>query len=341
MKTLQVDFNYVSIVAKVVKEATHRQKIEVPSTSMRLFRNLGCWHKMDGPTVTHICGDNFTDIRSILVAPTHLTSLQFCGNVLKSSGTDEEESLVMTSSKCLSIKHMEPFWPITCPNLTHLILGPFSGPNSPPDQSISLPRLTELVFFASYTSAGILRGLEVPSLHKLVLQRSGGKAFSARGFKELWPLQLGRSSAKNKSPSGVEPKVLHLHNFPINPNLLVRTLNERPLVEEFRVDGVMLNSGFFEGLAPARTAKAKGAKGERRGMTGGEASSRVGWIGGCPDLSRLIIDLSHTRSEEQQIEATAASAKAFVAQRLKNGTPLEQLSINFGAWEGFHEFVEV
>jgi hypothetical protein len=142
-------------------------------------------------------------------------------------------------------------------------------------------------------------------------------------------------------PSGVEPKVLHLHNFPINPNLLVRTLNERPLVEDFRVDGVMLNSDFFEGLAPARTTKAKGAEGNGRGMTKGKASWRVGWISGCPDLSRLIIDLSHTRSKEQQIEATAASAKAFIAQRLKKGTPLGQLSINFGAWEGFHEFVKV
>jgi hypothetical protein len=113
---------------------------------------------MDGLTVTHICGENLTDVRSILVASTHLTSLQFCGNVLKSSGADEEENLVMTSLKCLSIKHTEPFWPITCPNLTHLILGPFSGPTSPSDQSISLPLLTEFVFFASYTSAGILRG---------------------------------------------------------------------------------------------------------------------------------------------------------------------------------------
>lgn len=344
MESLTLDSNYPNLIKRVVKESLLLRKIHVPSSSMNHLKKLGHWHRVNDLNVAHVCGDHLTDITSILVAATHLTSLQFCGDVLKGSDEDDAEGLVMPSLKHLFLKHTDPFWPIICPNLTHLTMGPFSGVVAPPDQSISLPHLIELIFFIYSESAGILRGFTVPSLRKLVLKHSLGKAISAKGFKELWPLKFGVPSTKGTSPSDVEPRILHLQGFMINPKLLGRTLNERPLIEEIRVDNVAVNPEFFESLVPVRTAKAKVPKGKGKAVPKGKATtagSKAGWRGGCPKLRRLFIDISQFRLKEEQIAATMASAKTFMAKRLKTGAPLERLAIKFGNYEGWKELVEV
>jgi hypothetical protein len=343
MESLALDFNYLKIIARVVKESLLLQKIHVPSTSMKHLKRLGRWHRVDDLNVAHVCGDRLTDIRSILVAAAHLTSLQFCGDALKGSDEPDAGDLVMPSLKHLSLKHTDPFWPIICPNLTHLTMGPFSEIVPLPDQSVPLPHLIELVFITYFESVGILRGFTVPSLRKLVLKHSRGKAISAKGFKELWPLQFGGTPSKGMSPSDVEPKILHLESFTINPKLLGRTLNERPFIEEIKFDNVAVNAEFFECLVPVRTAKAKGSKGKGKAAPKGKraAGSKAGWSGGCPELKRLFIDISQFRNKEEQIAAIMASAKTFMAKRLKTGTPLERLAIKLGNYEGWKELVKV
>ena len=178
----------------------------------------------------------------------------------------------------------------------------------------------------------------MPLLHTLALTQSSGRSSSAQGVKALWPLQFPLPKG---DLSEIEPRVLHLLDFSINPKLLAQTLKERVSVEELTTEKVLLDSEFFEALTPVRNKKAQARGGKGKGVAQGKKlpGSKPGWSVGCPQLRSISLDLSFFFLKEEQTDAIRGSAKAFLSQRENVNAPLDSLSIRFSSYLSWEELV--
>lgn len=245
------------------------------------------------------------------------------------SGGDFKQ-LSIPSISHLKLRNVHIFWPIDCPNLTHLELQLPPEVKDLADGSIRLPHLVELKLLTS-PSEGTLRVFDVPSLHTLELRSVWGKAANAGIFKNLWPLPPTSGARVKTSVSNIEPRTFWLRDTEINQKVLARTLMERTLLEEFSTWEVEITSEFFDALVPVtrqekRTKKAQNDRGPTIHV-------------GCPTLKRLNFDISARKLKQERAELEN-SAKAWMRARAEAGVPLERLAILYSKEEEWKELAE-
>ncbi|KIM23481.1 hypothetical protein M408DRAFT_27827 [Serendipita vermifera MAFF 305830] len=335
LESIKLDYHSLPMINKIMAETTCLHEISIPAISMRRLATFEGWHRVLELAITDYKSNDTIEIASILSFTHQIASLQVHGSMLK--GLDRDEPLIVPSLTRLSIASGALFWPLSCPNLIHLTIGPFPrDAQTPADQSIVLPHLLILEFIGADASAGILKAIDAPALYTLTLSRSSGKALSAEGIKDLWPLQFPIS--KGSSLHTIEPVILGLSDFPINPKLLAQTLKERTRLRELVASATMLDEGFFDALSPTRSTKATTkVKGKNVAKGRKLPGSKPGWNVGCPELKKVSLDLRLPRHKDGSA-TIRKSAIAFITLRAKVNVPLESVSIRFsehGDWEEF------
>jgi hypothetical protein len=338
MESLNLDETYKDIAAKVVKEATHLRRIIVPPSHASELARFQLWSRVEELELTSDASHtrDSVDLTSLLSRTTNLVYL----NLNRVLFNTVDHRLMDHEQACLSLKRLrltfsrfyDAFWPVLCPNLTHLFIGEIFPSTATSalamgDGAIALPLLTELDCSTDYSTFGFLRVFQVPALCKLVLQNTDGKAMSAQSFRELWPPQSRVSSAKKLSPSGIEPPIIHLRNTAINSKLLGRVLAERDAMTEFSMEGGPITVQIFQALVPVHKPKGKGKK-------------KGTWLVGCPKLKILKLDFSETKQSDEDAAAILEAARALVTGRAKAGAPLEQFSIRIYMVEPWMELVD-
>lgn len=335
MESLKLDGIYKDISAKVIKEATRLRRITIPHTHASQLERFQGWSRVEELELTPDTSPagGSVDLTLLLSRTASLAYLNLNRITVKSQFKGHEPEL--RSLKRLRLRYSwsdYTFWPVLCPNLTHLFIETISPTISAfalamGDRAIALPLLTELDCSTDCCTFGFLRVFQVPALCKLVLESADGKGISAQGFRELWPPQSRVSSAKKLSPSGIEPAVIHLRNTTINSKLLGRVLAERDAMVEFCIEGSQVTVQIFQALVPVYKPKGKGKK-------------KGTWLVGCPKLKVLKLDFSESKQSDEAAAAILEAARALVTERAKAGAPFEQFSIRIYMIEPWRELVD-
>jgi F-box-like len=346
IQSLKLDSHYPKIIKKLANEATQPYILHLPTESLEGIKPCKWWDRVDELSTMEYY-HNFEaviDIRPILLTATSLTSLSLsrAGITSDESHVYGHEAFNLPLLTHLHLTSSRVFWPFRCPGLTHLEIYHIpTGIEEPPERSILLPRLVELVCCAEPEFFHCCRAFEAPVLRRLELLVVGRKAVGEHGLKALWP--LAAASPSSLSPT-IEPVIFKLYLTTIDSVWLARILAERMAVEEFISDIVSITGAFFEGLMPTRSTNAKHAIDNGRGATQRKAAvSDSSWHVGCPRLKRLVIDLyrgAPNRERKMEGDRLMNSARKLVAMRSVAGAPLEKLSIRFNKEEDWNELVD-
>ncbi|KIM24896.1 hypothetical protein M408DRAFT_10766 [Serendipita vermifera MAFF 305830] len=322
--TLYLDMNFPNLVQKLVKERRGPRSFHIGAVNLDKIENCGWLDKIEDLGITNIT--YYTSkpklLRSTIFAPTNLLSLKLSGGPIVDQNQDEQQLRIM-SLRRLELNVVHQFWPIDCPNLTHLTLHFSRSPPTPP-QTIHLPHLVEFSLWCERLPERCLSVFEVPSLQKFDFRWGEGKAVLANALKALW-LVLDTNGAV--TVSNVEPRKLLLRQTAINQKVLARVLAGRKLLEEIMTVDVEISADFFEALSSAIIGK---------GMKRSQATQLS-----CPALKRIEVDLAGDKKFRPNEEAMEASACALIAARKKAGAPLERVAIRMTKKDGWKELVRI
>ena len=334
--TLKED--YPAIIKKVVEEARSLRSLRVPPKSLHDMEAYRGWRVLKD---LQINDNNSTDardtavIRKILAATTCLASLSIPGTALSASGIDEPPRTHVPSLTNLHMWGWFTYWPIDCPNLTHLELrdGAIGELEA---GTIRLPHLVELSYTLYFEDRYCLHVFNLPSLHKFILHCGFDKVKNTRLIKRIWPVSVSNSGA-TKSVSNIEPRIFVFDQPCVNLKVLAHALTVRKQLNEIQLGQAEVPLEFFNILLTLRKMK-RSTKFEATDLVRPPA-----WSSGCPTLQRLIVTNCLSFRSEQEYRVLERKVNALVAARVKAGIPHEQLSIRFSAINsvGYKEMVKV
>ena len=284
------------------------------------MREYEKWDQLEELSLTNLRQTQDRQLhRSILSNGISLVSLSLSYGAI-SIPSEGDQLIHLPTLKRLELTNVTPFWPIDCPNLTHLVLHIAPSPNALAAGGIKLPHLTNLALSSSSDAADILRSFDIPSLYKFDFQCGNGKTYTARVFKTIWPTYT--------TPFFIQPRSFSLRDTPVNEKVLACALARQDQLEHFSAVEVVIGIQFFETLLPTVIETKKPQPGKKSK-----------WEVGCPALRRIEIDLvTRKKVKHAQVELER-SAKALIAARKKAGAPLERLAMRFSKVEGWKEFV--
>ena len=240
----------------------------------------------------------------------------------------------MPSLTYLKRREACPYWPVDCPNLTHLVLIPGRDFGELEDKCIRLPYLVSFSLYL-YDSLNAFRVLDIPSLDSfgLRIKKGGRKSANAGLFRDLWPLSSPEDGMNPSNPK-LEVSELSLRDINIDLQLLASAVACQTSLKKFIIIGLDIKSNFFDCLMPKQVEQhleGSGTPAQPEGVV-------MAWQVGAPALKRLSIDFAGRLVEDQA--GIEASARAFVAARTRAGAPLEELKMRCSKETAWKELVE-
>ncbi|KAG8820700.1 hypothetical protein FRC17_010071 [Serendipita sp. 399] len=262
----------------------------------------------------------------------------------------------------LRLRWTRPLWPIQCPNLTHLTLGPLSEYDGCAE--IVLPRLLYLSYIGR--SGRLLSPIDAPSLHTLQLELRGGRYEIRRGLRIAFKNNDKNGDSSKKKPGGgggrrLNPVVFRCLDFDGDARVLARILSGMTRCEEFYSTNVDLNPTFFEMLIPKQTKRQQQQESTTMTMTtrATKATDITPGAGdvpfhhdhdhdqGCdcdcewsiplPNLQRLVgyMPSGGSSSKRRSPDRLRAMVHTFLERRKEVGVPMEKLSLRYNdlAWK--------
>ena len=327
--SLSLDKEYPDVIKKVVKESPGLRGLHVRSQVLNEMGKYNRWEDLEEVGITELrFVKDMEQVWSMLSASIHMVSISLHSGVLLS---ENDPPISIPSLKRLVLNRVSSFWPIDCPNLTHLTL------STPPSRldlengSVHLPHLIELVYVASFIMDHSLGIFNVPALHKLTFQCPYGRATCATAIKTMWPFSTSKGSVKAGAISNIEPRSFHLHQTSINQKVLAHVLTGRRYLEEIVSVDNEISGEFFTCLLPV---PAKETKTAQKGK-----GKKASWNIPCGALKRLEIDVVTRKKVKRDQPTVEAAARELIEARKKAGAPLERLAMRFSKDEGWIDLV--
>jgi hypothetical protein len=261
-------------------------------------------------------------IRRVLLSTRSLSSLVIQGRRI----TDEknmEPRIDMPGLISLSLHEVSAFWPIECPNLTHLTM---RDPRLPSDQiqpnSIHLPHL-RFFSFSSFQPA-CLRSFMVPALRDFELESSGGaKKHIRREIREVW---------NEKTAPNINPIKFRFHHTSIHHKAVAGAISQMSLLEELTIESMNIGTKFLEDLHP----KLSPNKSTEKGKQARKKSSP--WIVVNPKIKVLRIDLGKSKAKTEEACLYISAAEELLEKRRNAKAPLERIEVRLAETEGWMIF---
>jgi hypothetical protein len=322
--SLLLDEEYPEVIDQVVQEARGLRSVKVRAVSLEKMQRCKWWNQVEELEAKELCNAKTGVIRSILCSASFLTSLSLAGGIVSDNGLP----IYLPLLKRLNLSSVSGFWPIDCPNITHL---GFHGPSSVyglQASSIHLPHLIELSFSVMNGHGNVLGMFKMPSVRTFEFQCSRGKAKTASALKYIWGTPGASTITKGAPSFPIEPEILRLRQTLVNQKGLARILTGRTRLRELYTVDMLIAPEFFDALMPVLKSTKKS-----------QTSKGGSWNIPCPALEKLVVGHFGAKVKQDQV-AVVASAKALIAARIKAGAPLERFAIRFAKdEEGWREFV--
>ncbi|KIM25013.1 hypothetical protein M408DRAFT_331483 [Serendipita vermifera MAFF 305830] len=320
------------LIDKVVAETRGMRTLNVPSTTMQKLSKCTWWETLEEFSIIGpFPFDELKALKSALSNCKTLKTLEFVDGASAWHQLEAESGKVpLPSLKRLKLHSLSVFWPVECPDITHLALIMPCNSGTLARRSIRLPHLVELRVVTSPSGDNIWV-FDAPSLYRLVLQSGWGKTSNAHLLQNMWPSSTSTTSSPSTVEpvaSGIEPRVFELQHTEINEELLANALKERPLLEEFSAVGLPISQVFFDALNVDATVPVEQHI---------DAEETTSWTP-LSMLKRLVIDNNHHPNQQSRREELEGSITTWLKARVNAQLPLERMAIRYPNEEHWTEF---
>jgi hypothetical protein len=318
LEALQVDRSYPELIQRAAKEATGLRRLRALSTDIQKLATTRWIHRLEE---LEVLDNNYNDptnvIRTILVSTNLLRSLSIHGGTI----TNGEPKIDLPHLRHLELRRVSPFWPVDCPNLTHLtIVCNWGGTEQLEKNSIHLPYL-QVFKCTCFTSLQCLRAFLVPSLREFDLEGYHAKSIMRAGMQRVWD---GGSSPN------INPVLFRLRNAAVHPKVVADVVKQMTRLEELNLEHVNIGAEFLKELHPKEAPLTK------REKQAGKKSPQ--WIVGAQQMKVITIDLRGFKKPDA--EAFEDAARELLLKRDEADAPMERIEVQLREEDGWIVFSE-
>jgi hypothetical protein len=320
LEALQVDRSYPELIQRAAKEAKGLRRLGAPSTDIQKLVATPWLHRLEE---LEVLDNHYNDptkiIRTILLSTNLLRSLSIHGGTI----TNEEPKIDLPHLRRLELRKVSCFWPIQCPNLTHLtIVCNWSGYEQLAKNSIHLPYL-QVFKCTCFSSLPCLRAFLVPSLREFELEGYHSKSIMRTGMQQVWD---GGSSPN------INPILFRLRNAAVHPKVVADVVKQMTRLEELNLEHVSIGSEFLKELHPQSVPLTK------RERQAGKKSPL--WIVGAQQMKVMTIDLRGFKSKKVDAEAFEDAARELLLKREEANAPMGRIEVRLTEEDGWMVFCE-
>lgn len=320
LEALQVDCSYPELIQRIAKEAKGLRRLCALSTDIQKLVASPWLRRLEE---LEVLDNHYNDptkvIRTILLSTNLLRSLSIHGGTI----TSGEPKIDLPHLRRLEIRKVSSFWPIDCPNLTHLtIVCDWSGPEQLAKNSIHLPFL-QVFKCTCFSSLPCLRAFLVPSLREFDLEGYHSKSIMRTGMQQVWD---GGSSPN------INPVIFRLRNAAVNSKVVVDAVKQMTRLEELNLEHISVGAEFLKEFHPKSEPLTK------REKQAGKKSPR--WTVGAQQMKVMTIDLRGFKSKKQDAEAFEGAARELLLKRNEADAPMERVEVQLTEDDGWMVFCE-
>jgi hypothetical protein len=319
LESLILDRSNPIFIEQVLKEAKRLRRLTAKAKDIKAFADV--------PWLSQLEELGILDARSvpldsgylhdILHSTRSLQSLSIHGGLI----TDDramERSIDMPELTHLELCDLTCFWPIECPNLTHLTIECGHGsPRRIEPNSIHLPHL-KVFNFTCCDSLECLLGFVVPNLREFDLHGSSSRSDMRRGMSLVWD---------KKSVPNINPTIFRFHHATVHYKVVTDTIKTMSRLEEVRIQQVNVNTQFLDELHPKSISPTKKKR-----------PAKKVWSVSPPKMKVLSIDFSGSKAKTEGADAYEKAATELLEKRQHAKAPLERIGVRLTEEDGWMVF---
>lgn len=321
LESLRLDRSYPIFIEQVLKEAKRLRRLTANAKDIKAFADvpwLGQLEELGILDAKHVPLDSGY-LHDILHSARSLQFLSIHGGLIMDNRA-MERSIDMPGLTHLELRGLTCFWPIECPNLTHLTIEcDHRSPRRIEPNSIHLPHLKVFNFTCCY-SLECLLGFVVPNLREFDLHGSPSKSDMRRGMSLVW---------SKKSVPNINPTIFRFHHATVNCKVIADTIKTMSQLEEVKIQQVNVNTQFLNELHPKSISPPKKKQPAKKVSRRMVSASK---------MKVLSIDFIGSKAKTEGADAYEKAATELLEKRQHAKAPLERIEVRLTEEDGWRVF---